>query len=87
MDGNFEVDDFVINWFPNCEEMLKATLGNRNMAYYPYNSINSELKAFDFISTKGLTGDEDDFVSIEKEQNLSKPKTKTNKKNLANTQK
>jgi hypothetical protein len=64
--------------------MLKATLGNPNMVYYPQNLINSELKAFDFISTKGLIGDDDDFISIEKEQNL-KPKTKTNK-NFPNNQ-
>jgi len=85
MDGNFEVEDIVMNWFPNCSDMLKTTLGNKNMVYYPYNSNNCELKAFDFVSTKGLAGDDDDFISIEKEQNL-KQKSKTNKRNPVTTQ-
>ena len=87
MDSNFEVEEIVMNWFPNCGEMLKTTLGHQNMVYYPYSSNNADLKAFDFISTKGLAGDDDDFISIDKEQNALKSKSKTNKRTTATTQK
>ncbi len=79
MENNNQVDDIIMDWFPNCNDMLKTTLGNPNMIYYPINSNESNLKAFDFVTSKTHLGDEDDFISIDKEL-LGKQKTSSKAK-------
>ena len=74
--SNSQVEGFLLNWFPNCEEMLKESLGNSNIMYYPYNSIDNELKAFDFVNVRNVVDNEENFISVDKEQSSSKQKPK-----------
>jgi len=70
-------DEFIINWLPNCDEMINKTLKNLNLAYYPFSSTENKFKVFDFTPQRGLVDAEDEFISIDQKTASAKQKTKT----------
>jgi len=85
-----KLDTFLYDNLPGAMEMLKSTLPNKDIIYYPYNisSHNTNiLKAFDFISQKTIN-EAEDFISIDNsiKTNISNQnKSKKNQKKSYNT--
>lgn len=59
-----ELDNNLLgNWFPNTQEMLKKTMEDPNLSFYP--SQTSVLKVFDLTYQKSNLEKEDDFYSVD----------------------
>lgn len=97
---NIQNDNLLFNWLPNCEEMLKMTLNNPNIVYYPSTSNDIlNYKVFDFTSQRAMDTEED-FVAVDQKQVIAggakqkaKPQAKkttqganANKKNMNSKQ-
>jgi hypothetical protein len=70
-------DDFIINWLPNCEDMLNKTLKNVNLAYYPFSASESKYKVFDFTPQRGIIDGDDEFIEIDQKASATSAKQKT----------
>ena len=84
---NIYNDNFLEGWLPNCEDMLKMTLTNRNVIYYPPSESAESYKVFDITSQRGLLDAEDDFVAIDQKVSTGvsakqKAKTQVRKQNV-----
>jgi hypothetical protein len=83
MDSTFTSDNLILSILPNCEEMLKRTLQNVNISYYPNSNTSNTFKVFDFAHQRAGMENEDDFVEIDQKQQSSqtgKTKSKITKK-------
>ena len=71
-------DNFLMDNLPGASDMLSLTLPNKDLLYYPYNSLqNKPLDVFDF-SYQRKGGETEDFVSADK--TAPQPKSKKNQK-------
>jgi hypothetical protein len=60
-------DDLIYSWMPACDKMLKMTLENSNLPFFPNSQTEiKNLKAFDFTIQRSIEADED-FVSTDKQ--------------------
>ena len=71
-------DNFLMDNLPGACDMLSLTLPNKDLLYYPYNSLqNKPLDVFDF-SYQRKGGETEDFISADK--TAPQPKSKKNQK-------
>ena len=85
LNSNEPQEDIILNWLPNCKELLAKTLNNSNFVFYPYgNSNESSFKAFDFTVSKNIVENDEDFHAIDQKpvQSKTKKAPQTQKKTL-----
>lgn len=80
-------DDFIINWLPNCQDMLSKTLKNINLSYYPFSGSDNKYKVFDFAPQSRLGDADDEFIAIDQKASAAsakqKAKTQTRTQNVS----
>ena len=73
-------DNFLLENLPGATEMLTMTLPNKDLLYYPFNSLfSTNSNVFDF-STQKTGGENEEFISIDTKTTNPKNKKNVNKK-------
>jgi hypothetical protein len=72
---NTNTDNLLYTWMPNIDEMIKLTLHDNDIPFYPITMNNlTNYKAFDITTQKSMDDEGEDFVAVD--QKLKETKTK-----------